>query len=63
MQHNAAGPQVEQKKVIEDRIVGSTFCNRMIDTLSLSAFQALERDIPPTYVASAANHPLSSSGY
>lgn len=31
--------------------------------LSLAAFQALERDIPPTYVVSAANHPLSSSGY
>lgn len=33
------------------------------DWYSLSACQALERDLPPTNVVSAANHPLSSSGY
>lgn len=33
------------------------------DWCSLSACRAPERDIPPTNVASAANHPLSSSGY
>lgn len=57
-QRSGAGPLAELKCAI----VGSAFCSVMIDTLSLPV-RALERDLPPINVASAANHPLSFGGY